>query len=236
MAEGRRPVRGKRSSNSSGLHGASEPAQIHALVSKKIPRIGYTTVYRTMKLLTELGLAASGSLLMGNRYEPISGQEHHDHFILWDAGRSLNFETMRLRPYRRGLQNGIDSRPFIIGWSSTDDAPIAGPGEEDPRERREAWNARPLGSIDEPLHRKSHSHRKSQRRKNRSSLTILLESMSRFLIIQGPPSRSPADRRRSETKGPGHRHARRELPHSHVEDEKVTGISSSMNRRPISCR
>ena len=79
-------------------------AQIHALVSKRIPRIGYTTVYRTMKLLTELGLAAQRKFADGEtRYEPISGQAHHDHFICVGCGKIIEFEDEALETLQKRI-------------------------------------------------------------------------------------------------------------------------------------
>ncbi len=79
-------------------------AQIHALVSKKIPRIGYTTVYRTMKLLTELGLAAQRKFADAEtRYEPMSGQEHHDHFICVGCGKIIEFEDDALETLQKRI-------------------------------------------------------------------------------------------------------------------------------------
>jgi Fur family ferric uptake transcriptional regulator len=79
-------------------------AQIHALVSKRIPRIGYSTVYRTMKLLTELGLAAQRKFADGEtRYESISGGEHHDHFICVGCGKIIEFEDEALETLQKRI-------------------------------------------------------------------------------------------------------------------------------------
>lgn len=82
-------------------------AEIYALVSKKLPKIGYTTVYRTMKLLTELGLAAQRQFAGGEiRYEPILGEDHHDHFICIECGKIIEFEDKALE----SLQERIAER------------------------------------------------------------------------------------------------------------------------------
>lgn len=55
-------------------------------------RIGYATVYRTMKLLTECGLAVERHFRDGEaRYESTEGQ-HHDHLICERCGRIVEFE------------------------------------------------------------------------------------------------------------------------------------------------
>ena len=58
------------------------------------PKIGYTTVYRTLKLLTRLGLAAQRKFADGEtRYEPTSGRTHHDHLICLECGKITEFEN-----------------------------------------------------------------------------------------------------------------------------------------------
>ena len=56
------------------------------------PRIGYTTVYRTMKLLINCGLAREIELADGMaRYEHLFNHEHHDHMICMECGKSIEF-------------------------------------------------------------------------------------------------------------------------------------------------
>ena len=82
-------------------------AQIYAQVVKTDPKIGYTTVYRTLKLLTRLGLATQRKFGDGEtRYEPASEGDHHDHLICLDCGKIIEFEDQTLET----LQNGIAQR------------------------------------------------------------------------------------------------------------------------------
>jgi len=68
-------------------------AQIYFQVAKVNPKIGYTTVYRTLKLLTRLGLAEQRKFADGEtRYEPTSEKNHHDHLICLDCGKIIEFE------------------------------------------------------------------------------------------------------------------------------------------------
>ena len=72
-------------------------AQIYAQVAKTNPKIGYTTVYRTMRLLTHLGLATQRRFADGEtRYEPASEGRHHDHLICLDCGKIIEFEDQTL--------------------------------------------------------------------------------------------------------------------------------------------
>jgi Fur family ferric uptake transcriptional regulator len=78
--------------------------QIYAQVAKVDPKIGYATVYRTLKLLTRLGLAAQRKFADGEtRYERTSEGSHHDHLICLDCGKIIEFEDDALET----LQNGI---------------------------------------------------------------------------------------------------------------------------------
>jgi Fur family ferric uptake transcriptional regulator len=79
-------------------------AQIYAQVAKTNPKIGYTTVYRTLRLLTRLGLATQRKFGDGEtRYEPASEGRHHDHLICLDCGKIIEFEDQTLET----LQNRI---------------------------------------------------------------------------------------------------------------------------------
>lgn len=69
------------------------------------PQVSLATVYRTMKLLTECGLAEAHSFGDGHtRYEPSEGDdEHHDHIICKDCGRIVEF----FNPELEALQEQI---------------------------------------------------------------------------------------------------------------------------------
>jgi Fur family transcriptional regulator, ferric uptake regulator len=61
------------------------------LVKERDAAIGYATVYRTLKLLVESGLAACRNFGDGfTRFEPRSSV-HHDHFIDEQSGRVIEF-------------------------------------------------------------------------------------------------------------------------------------------------
>ncbi|OGP62525.1 MAG: transcriptional repressor [Deltaproteobacteria bacterium RBG_13_53_10] len=72
-------------------------AQIYGRVAKVNPRIGYVTVYRTLRLLTRCGLAAQRKFADGEiRYEPVSGRSHHDHLICLSCGKIIEFENQAI--------------------------------------------------------------------------------------------------------------------------------------------
>lgn len=65
---------------------------LYRLVQKEDPNVGQTTVYRTLKLLTEAGLAREVRLGDGRmRYEPTNKFPHHDHMICTECGRTIEF-------------------------------------------------------------------------------------------------------------------------------------------------
>ena len=56
--------------------------ELYEVVKRKDPSIGQATVYRTLKLLADSGLAEAVDFADGVvRYEPSSHGEHHDHLI-----------------------------------------------------------------------------------------------------------------------------------------------------------
>ena len=66
-------------------------------VRKINPRVGYATVYRTLKLLTECGVANERRFGDGlTRYELADDATHHDHLICLDCGDITEFEEPRI--------------------------------------------------------------------------------------------------------------------------------------------
>ena len=66
--------------------------QLHQLVRKRDSRIGFTTVYRTLKLLAECGLASEVAFHDGiARYEHQHNRRSHHHMVCTDCGGSVEF-------------------------------------------------------------------------------------------------------------------------------------------------
>ena len=73
------------------------------------PRIGYATVYRTLKLFAECGIAAERHFGDGQaRYElsDESSEGHHDHLICVDCGRIVEFHDEAIER----MQDAVASR------------------------------------------------------------------------------------------------------------------------------
>src|SRR5215470_6465851 len=71
--------------------------QLLARVRTTDPKISAATVYRTMKLLTEIGLASAQRFGDGHtRYESAVNREHHDHLICTGCGAIIEFENDKI--------------------------------------------------------------------------------------------------------------------------------------------
>lgn len=89
---------------SSGRHFSLE--ELLSLARERDGGIGYATVYRTLKLLKELGLAHERHFSDGQtRYEAADGM-HHDHLICNRCGEIVEFEVDRIEE----LQQEVASR------------------------------------------------------------------------------------------------------------------------------
>ena len=71
-------------------------------VRRQEPRVSVATVYRTMKLLAECGLAMPRQFGEAQTlYEPVGGRGHHDHLICTICGRIVEFENERIEALQR---------------------------------------------------------------------------------------------------------------------------------------
>ncbi|HEY2368205.1 MAG TPA: transcriptional repressor, partial [Polyangiaceae bacterium] len=71
--------------------------ELLAQVRSQDPKVGYATVYRTLKLLTECGVAFERRFGDGlARYELADEASHHDHLICVDCGTIVEFEEDRI--------------------------------------------------------------------------------------------------------------------------------------------
>ncbi len=80
------------------------PAAIHEKVCQKYPGIGLVTIYRTLEMLTGLGLIcemhAGGSCRSYLMRRP---SEHHHHLICADCGKVIDFTDCDLTDLERRL-------------------------------------------------------------------------------------------------------------------------------------
>ena len=75
---------------------------IYSEVKHMNPGIGFSTVYRTMKLLCESGLVSERHFRDGEAlYENVS--EHHDHCICTSCGKIVEFENDKIEELQEAV-------------------------------------------------------------------------------------------------------------------------------------
>jgi Fur family ferric uptake transcriptional regulator len=80
---------------SAGRHLSAE--ELYLLIKKTDRSIGYATVYRTLKLFAEAGLAHERRFEDGiTRFEYNATEAHHDHLICTLCGRIIEFENEQI--------------------------------------------------------------------------------------------------------------------------------------------
>jgi Fur family ferric uptake transcriptional regulator len=86
--------------------------ELYLKVKASYPGIGHATVYRTLKLFAEAGLAREILLHDGQtRYEHVLAGEHHDHLVCTGCNSIVEFENETIEQ----LQDEIASRHgFLI--------------------------------------------------------------------------------------------------------------------------
>jgi len=85
---------------------------LHSLVHKKDPTVGLTTVYRTLKLLTEAGLARE--VRFGDNktyYEHHYNHEHHDHMICTECGMVIEFFSPDIEDLQDQMASNFGFKP-----------------------------------------------------------------------------------------------------------------------------
>ncbi len=85
---------------------------LYWLVQKEDPNVGQTTVYRTLKLLTEAGLAREVRLGDGRTYyEHHFDHEHHDHMICTECGEVIEFFSAEIEELQDQMAEKFNFKP-----------------------------------------------------------------------------------------------------------------------------
>lgn len=85
---------------------------LYWLVHRLDPTIGHTTVYRTLKLLTEAGLARE--VRFGDNktyYEHHYNHEHHDHMICTECGKVIEFFSPDIESLQDQMADNFGFKP-----------------------------------------------------------------------------------------------------------------------------
>ena len=76
--------------------------ELHRQIQKIHPEVGLSTIYRTLKLLVEAGLASQREFGDGiTRYEPVAGGRHHDHLICVNCGAIIEFQNQKIEELQK---------------------------------------------------------------------------------------------------------------------------------------
>jgi Fur family ferric uptake transcriptional regulator len=90
---------------------------LYRLVQKEDPSIGQTTVYRTLKLLTEAGLAREVRFGDGRtHYEHNYKHQHHDHMICLECGEIIEFYSEKLEAIQDAIadKHGFEVKQHLL--------------------------------------------------------------------------------------------------------------------------
>jgi len=85
---------------------------LYQLVKRSDPTVGHTTVYRTLKLLTEAGLARE--VRFGDNktyYEHHFNHDHHDHMICTNCGRVIEFYSAEIEALQDQMADNFGFQP-----------------------------------------------------------------------------------------------------------------------------
>lgn len=93
----------------SGKHFSAE--ELYAEVKKINPDIGLATVYRTLELMCQLGIAHQLDFDTNyKRYELNLEGDHHHHLICVDCGKIVEFTDQDMEDFEKRLEKDYDFR------------------------------------------------------------------------------------------------------------------------------
>jgi len=67
--------------------------QMYRQLARKDPHIGLATIYRTLNLFCEAGLAQARHFGTQTQYDNVSHKGHHDHLICTSCGKIVEFSN-----------------------------------------------------------------------------------------------------------------------------------------------
>ncbi len=120
-----------------GRHLSAE--ELYGRIRQTHPEVGLSTVYRTLKLLADAGLASQREFGDGiTRYEPQLDEGHHDHLICVHCGAIIEFENQKIEALQKEVAelHGFTTtrhRMELYGYCKT--CGEAGAGRHDSRNK-----------------------------------------------------------------------------------------------------
>lgn len=86
--------------------------ELYDSLRRKRQRVGYSTVYRTLQLLADCGLAREVQFEDGiTRFERLYGQDHHDHLVCLKCGRLIEFSDPTIERVQDEVATQHDFEP-----------------------------------------------------------------------------------------------------------------------------
>lgn len=76
-------------------------------VRKKHKKVGYATVYRTLKLLVEAGIAEQRQFQDGQSQFELESDHHHDHLICTHCDKIIEFENPVIESLQHDVAHGF---------------------------------------------------------------------------------------------------------------------------------
>jgi Fur family ferric uptake transcriptional regulator len=70
--------------------------EMYHLLAKKDPHLGLATIYRTLNLFCDAGLAQARHFGSQTQYDNVSHKGHHDHLICTSCGKIVEFENCEI--------------------------------------------------------------------------------------------------------------------------------------------
>lgn len=84
------------------------PEQIHRLAARLHAGLGLATVYRTLDLFRELGIASRVHLFSDKQHYELAAGKHHHHMICLSCGGVETFDTCLIDELKEMVRDGSD--------------------------------------------------------------------------------------------------------------------------------
>ena len=77
--------------------------QLYHILAKKDPHMGLATIYRTLKLFCETGLAQERHFGSQTQFDNVAHKEHHDHLICTSCGKIIEFHNCQIEDLQEAV-------------------------------------------------------------------------------------------------------------------------------------
>jgi Fur family ferric uptake transcriptional regulator len=84
------------------------PADVHRAAAGKQPEVGLTTVYRTLELFSDLGIAQRVHLHGDSQYYELNSGGHHHHLVCVACGKVRVFEGCNVGELETDIRDRAD--------------------------------------------------------------------------------------------------------------------------------